>query len=146
MVVVRILVFIMTDIIILSERETQSTCLDWRNKKRSRIRRGFYHRHGYKFQKAPISLGLDIKPFVDINSDFFAYWDGAFICSIYILILFRWFNTVLRHSGINRAFWISTMKQSVTLLPIRHGTTLAGITTRLVHKHKKIIRFFSGWK
>lgn len=31
----------------------------------------------YKFQKAPISLGLDLKPFVDINSDFFAYWDGA---------------------------------------------------------------------
>ncbi len=32
----------------------------------------------YKFQKAPITIGLDIKPFFDFTSDFPGYWDAAF--------------------------------------------------------------------
>jgi len=31
----------------------------------------------YKFQKAPITIGLDIKPFFDFVSSFPGYWDGA---------------------------------------------------------------------
>src|SRR5437868_14925026 len=32
----------------------------------------------YKFQKTPITIGLDIKPFFDFVSEFSGYWDGAF--------------------------------------------------------------------
>jgi hypothetical protein len=32
----------------------------------------------YKFQNTPISLGLDMKPFVDIVPGFYGYWEGAF--------------------------------------------------------------------
>lgn len=31
----------------------------------------------YKFQKAPVNIGLDIKPFVDFVPGFFGYWEGA---------------------------------------------------------------------
>ncbi len=31
----------------------------------------------YKFQKAPFTIGLDIKPFVDIIPGVYGYWDGA---------------------------------------------------------------------
>ena len=31
----------------------------------------------YKFRGAPITLGLDVKPFFDITADNFFYWDGA---------------------------------------------------------------------
>jgi hypothetical protein len=32
----------------------------------------------YKFQKAPIAIGLDIKPFFDFAEEFPGYWDAAF--------------------------------------------------------------------
>ena len=32
----------------------------------------------YKFQKAPITLGLDIKPAIDFLEEFPGYFDGAF--------------------------------------------------------------------
>jgi hypothetical protein len=32
----------------------------------------------YKFKDTPISLGLDIKPNVDIVPGFYGYWEGAF--------------------------------------------------------------------
>lgn len=31
----------------------------------------------YKFQKAPVNIGLDVKPFVDIVPGVFGYWEGA---------------------------------------------------------------------
>lgn len=32
----------------------------------------------YKITNAPITLGLDLKPFVDFTEDIYFYWDGAF--------------------------------------------------------------------
>jgi hypothetical protein len=32
----------------------------------------------YKFKDAPISLGLDIKPYIDLLPGFYGYWEGAF--------------------------------------------------------------------
>jgi hypothetical protein len=31
----------------------------------------------YKFQNAPVNIGLDVKPFVDIIPGFFGYWEAA---------------------------------------------------------------------
>ncbi|REJ82869.1 MAG: hypothetical protein DWQ44_01760 [Bacteroidetes bacterium] len=32
----------------------------------------------YKFNNVPITLGLDLKPFVDFHEAAYSYWDGAF--------------------------------------------------------------------
>ncbi|MEO5571404.1 MAG: hypothetical protein ABIT08_09475 [Bacteroidia bacterium] len=32
----------------------------------------------YKFNNAPINIGLDIKPFIDFHDGVYGYWDGAF--------------------------------------------------------------------
>ena len=32
----------------------------------------------YKFNRAPLTIGLDLKPFIDFYDGVYGYWDGAF--------------------------------------------------------------------